>query len=672
MEAQNGDEVEKVRYGVPPEAPTARRRARLKKKVVLTDGNLVVDLPVPSNLRIGIKNVMDEMKSFTRYTAVTCDADDFEAERYSLRQNWSGRDTELLIAITMYNEDEILLARTLYGVMQGISHLCSRKNSKTWGDGAWKKVVVCIISDGRKNIHPRVLDCLAALGRSSLRVKSLYHIWKAFDVNSNVAGACGEIAAYKGRYWSALHNPLVAAQNFEYKMSNILDKPWESICGYISVLPGAFSAYRYIALQNDRSGVGPLASYFKGEVLSGADADIFTSNMYLAEDRILCFELVAKAKASWVLKYVQSAVGETDVPDSLAEFIAQRRRWLNGSLFAATYALVHMPQILRSGHSSFRKCVLVFEALFNLVALVFAWFGIANYYLFFVILTSAIEDPVFKISFIRYFNYVFHFSYAATLASVFVLAMGNKPKASQWKYKVVTIFFSLLTVYMVGCAIVCTVRAAQNLQDQLFVRMVVSIASTYGIYFAASFMALDPWHMFTSFIPYIILSPMYLNVLTIYAFCNLDDISWGTKDDGKVDDLGTIKEADPGMVELEIVAEPGDVNTAYLEALNNIKTRRPLPGADSNRAKSQAEKEQATKDYYANVRTNVLLSWILTNGLLMVFILSGDSVQSTFSDTAQSSKTRVYMTFILVFVAATSFVRFLGSSVYFVTRIFTH
>jgi hypothetical protein len=43
--------------------------------------------------------------------------------------------------------------------------------------------------------------------------------------------------------------------------------------------PGAFSAYRWIALQNDRAGRGPLASYFKGEVLSGRDTDIFTSNM---------------------------------------------------------------------------------------------------------------------------------------------------------------------------------------------------------------------------------------------------------------------------------------------------------------------------------------------------------------------------------------------------------
>ncbi len=47
--------------------------------------------------------------------------------------------------------------------------------------------------------------------------------------------------------------------------SNILDKPLESVFGYITVLPGAFSAYRYIALQNDNTGEGPLQKYFLGE-----------------------------------------------------------------------------------------------------------------------------------------------------------------------------------------------------------------------------------------------------------------------------------------------------------------------------------------------------------------------------------------------------------------------
>jgi chitin synthase len=68
-------------------------------------------------------------------------------------------------------------------------------------------------------------------------------------------------------------------------MSNILDKPLyvvsdfvlarlplhnryrESVFGYITVLPGAFSAYRYIALQNDARGEGPLQKYFLGETM---------------------------------------------------------------------------------------------------------------------------------------------------------------------------------------------------------------------------------------------------------------------------------------------------------------------------------------------------------------------------------------------------------------------
>ena len=111
-----------------------------------------------------------------------------------------------------------------------------------------------------------------------------------------------------------LLNPLVASQNFEYKMSNILDKPLESVFGYITVLPGALSAYRYHALQNDETGHGPLSQYFKGETLHGQHADVFTANMYLAEDRILCWELVAKRNERWVLKYVKGCKGETDVP----------------------------------------------------------------------------------------------------------------------------------------------------------------------------------------------------------------------------------------------------------------------------------------------------------------------------------------------------------------------
>ena len=191
------------------------------------------------------------------------------------------------------------------------------------------------------------------------------------------AGACGEIKVMLSG-GKNLINPLVAAQNFEYKMSNILDKPLESAFGFISVLPGAFSAYRYIALQNDKTGNGPLEKYFAGEKMHGANAGIFTANMYLAEDRILCFELVAKRNCRWILQYVKSATGETDVPDRMAEFILQRRRWLNGSFFAAVYALAHFYQINRSDHSILRRLMFMVEFGYQLFNMLFAWFAIVG------------------------------------------------------------------------------------------------------------------------------------------------------------------------------------------------------------------------------------------------------------------------------------------------------
>jgi chitin synthase len=57
------------------------------------------------------------------------------------------------------------------------------------------------------------------------------------------------------------------------------------------------------------------------------------------------------------------------------------------------------------------------------------------------------------------------------------------------------------------------------------------------------------------------------------------------------------------QVEVEVVAElPDDI---YMEALENLRTRKPLVNASNVRFISDAEKEQNAKDYHANIRTNV-------------------------------------------------------------------
>ena len=84
-------------------APVGRvlRRHKTKKRVQLTNGNLVLDLSVPPKLVLPRKGEPETMK--TRYTAVTCDPDEFEKKGFFLRQNEMQRTTELFIVITMYN-----------------------------------------------------------------------------------------------------------------------------------------------------------------------------------------------------------------------------------------------------------------------------------------------------------------------------------------------------------------------------------------------------------------------------------------------------------------------------------------------------------------------------------------------------------------------------------------
>lgn len=247
----------------------------------------------------------------------------------------------------------------------------------------------------------------------------------------------------KGKGWINLTNPLVASQNFEYKMSNILDKPLESLFGYISVLPGALSAYRYKALTNHEDGTGPLAAYFKGEDLlndhhsdkQNSKTNFFEANMYLAEDRILCWELVAKRKENWVLKFVKLATGETDVPENLPEFISQRRRWINGAFFAALYALRHSNRIWATDHSFARKFWFQIEFAYQFVTLVFSFFSLSNFYLTFYFLTgSLVSNKNFGHNGGFWIFTLFNYLCICILTSLFIVSIGNRPQASFQEY----------------------------------------------------------------------------------------------------------------------------------------------------------------------------------------------------------------------------------------------
>ncbi|KIV96692.1 chitin synthase 3 [Exophiala mesophila] len=778
------DSTEAWRQRQAPGYGTLKRYAT--RKVKLVQGSVLsIDYPVPSAIQNSVlpkyrNDLEGGSEEFThmRYTAATCDPDDFTLSNgYNLRPVMYNRHTELLIAITYYNEDKVLTARTLHGVMQNIRDIVNLKKSEFWNKGgpAWQKIVVCLVFDGIDPCDKNTLDLLATVGvyqdgimkkdvdgkdtvvhifeyttqlsvtpnqqlirptendatslppvqmifclkqKNSKKInshrwlfnafgrilnpevcilldagtkpgpKSLMALWEAFYNDKDLGGACGEIHAMLGRggvFGRKLLNPLVAAQNFEYKISNILDKPLESSFGYVSVLPGAFSAYRFRAIMGR-----PLEQYFHGDHTLSArlgkkgieGMNIFKKNMFLAEDRILCFELVAKAGSKWHLSYVKASRAETDVPEGAPEFIGQRRRWLNGSFAASIYSLMHFSRMYKSGHNIIRMIFLHIQMIYNIVSVVLSWFSLAAFWLTTKVLMDLVGQPSesnnnsafpFGNTATPIINTLLQYAYLGFLLLQFILALGNRPKGSKIAYIISFVVFAIIQLYVIVLSIYLVVRAfttedgtdiVTNEGANEFVRsffastgpgiVIIALAATFGLYFVASFLYLDPWHMFTSFIQYLLLMPSFINILMIYAFSNWHDVSWGTKGSDKADVLPSAqtKKDEKGKT---AVIEEVDKPQADIDSQFEATVRRALapyvPPVEEN--------EKTLEDSYKNFRTRLVATWIFSNALLAVAITS-DSL-STFGLTSQATqRSEGFFRALLWTTAVLSLIRFLG------------
>ena len=739
--------------------PSQKALHKRKVRVVGYSGNLVLENRIPEELKKVLTRTESPFGEFTNmtYTACTSEPDDFVKDGYTLRAAKYDREIELVICVTMYNEDEHSFACTMHGIMKNVAHLCSRHKSSVWGKNSWKKVQVMIICDGRNKVNPSVLQLLTAIGcyqenlarpyvnnkkvrahifeyttqisiDQNLKFKgdeknltpvqvifclkeqnqkkinshrwlfnafcpvldpnvivlldvgtkpdnhAIYKIWKAFNKDSNVAGVAGEIVAMKGKGWLNLLNPLVASQHFEYKMSNILDKPMESAFGYISVLPGALSAYRYIALKNHDDGTGPLNTYFKGEDLlsnhhqSDSKINVFEANMYLAEDRILCWELVTKKNENWVLKFVKLATGETDVPQSIPEFLSQRRRWMNGAFFAALYSLRHANNIWYTDHSYTRKIFFCIEFFYQFVTFVFSFFSLSHFYLTFYFLTGALisEENLGRWGF--WIFTLFNYLCICVLTSVFVASIGNRPQASKNIFKTLMILLAVCALYALVVGIYFVATALKNfgsgdISSYVLTSIVVSLLATYGLYIFMSFLYLDPWHMIICSLQYFLMIPLYTCTLQIFALCNTHDVSWGTKGDNNPKDEKSnqyiIEQNEDG--EFEAIVMDYNIDEVYLETLYSIRAKRSekkVKAADLSKQVLEGE------DYAKNVRTKFVFVWLLSNLIFMMTMLQVYEPGETGRN--------YYLAFVLWLVAILALFRASGSIVYLLQHLARH
>ena len=148
--------------------------------------------------------------------------------------------------------------------------------------------------------------------------------------------------------------------------------------------------------------------------------------------------------------------------------------------------------------------------------------------------------------------------------------------------------------------------------------ILIALITIYGLNFIASFLYLDPWHMFHSFPQYLVLMSTYINILMVYAFNNWHDVSWGTKGSDLTESLPSAQivadEKEATVVEIE--QEQEDIDIKFEKVVRRALTPIALDDA-------KPEKRD-TEDSYKSFRTSLTYSWLLSNIVLILVVTTND------------------------------------------------
>ena len=254
--------------------------------------------------------------------------------------------------------------------------------------------------------------------------------------------------------------------------------------------------------------------------------------MYLAEDRILCFEVVARPQRCWILTYVSLSVAETDVPSTLLELMKQRRRWLNGSLFALLFYLINFPRFLRTRHSWVRKTGFMAQALMQALTAVLAWLAVANLLLtLLLIISSALDRATPDVSALAALRILFTFVYTGSLFIVLVFSLAGDISRLESSYWLISIVYAVMMMVVLVLSFWLVSASFVKIDISEAPLLILGLLGLGGSFVAAAAHGRLLYVLSIS-LQYMLFLPTLINVFSIYSLANTHDVSWGTKEGG--------------------------------------------------------------------------------------------------------------------------------------------
>jgi hypothetical protein len=161
--------------------------------------------------------------------------------------------------------------------------------------------------------------------------------------------------------------------------------------------------------------------------------------------------------------------------------------------------------------------------------------------------------------------------------------------------------------------------------------------------------------MFSSFPQYLCLAPSFTNVINVYAFCNLHDVSSESSD--KAEALPSVSSSKgkngeaPVVQDMERMQE--DLDAVFKETVNRAMTK--IEARDVLEKPSMDGQDKS-------FRARLVVFWMLTNAGLAVAIenINGLDTNLTEGEAKLREKQNTYFAFILLSTFGLSAVRFMG------------
>ncbi|XP_077968967.1 chitin synthase chs-2-like isoform X2 [Styela clava] len=364
------------------------------------------------------------------------------------------------------------------------------RHRKRWSQCMYMYYILGYLHKTKKAYKREDVFILALDGDVDFQPKALLLLLDRMKRNPDVGAACGRIHPTGS-------GPVVWFQKFEYAVGHWLQKTAEHVLGCVLCSPGCFSLFRGEALMD----VNVVNMY-----TTKATEALHYIQWDQGEDRWLCTLLL---KQGWRIEYSAASDSFTFAPEEFKEFFNQRRRW-------GPSTMANVFDILMNAGLTVRNNDYI------------SW-GYIAYQM--GLMASSILGPATVVLVVQgAFAYVFGMTPVGSLmvalipVIIFViLCYTTKPDFQLAVAGILTIVYALVMMAVLVGIIGQMTQTLLNPNSIFMLAMIFMYAFT-GIIHPTEMLCLLHGLL------YYLLVPSAFILLMVYSLCNMNNVSWGTRE----------------------------------------------------------------------------------------------------------------------------------------------